>query len=76
MILPTKHGSVNRSLIAIGGEVLASLSEPKSLEELYAELKDKGVVSSFEQYYRAVLVAYALGGITLKEGKLARNSVA
>ena len=41
MILPTKHIRPDRSLLAVGGEVLKSLREPMTVSRLWDEIRSE-----------------------------------
>lgn len=75
MILPTKHGSVEQSLIAIGALIVNELREPRTLDELFLAMREMGVVTSFEQFYRAVVVTYMIGALSLDGQELSRSTL-
>ena len=80
MILPTKRITQERSLLAIGAEVLALLDEPKTVSRLWDELKGrrlKNVPASPVTYDWVVLafdLLYMLGAVRMEKGVLKRTA--
>lgn len=80
MILPTKRITQERSLLAIGAEVLALLDEPKTVSRLWDELKGrrlKNVPASPVTYDWVVLafdLLYMLGAVRMEKGVLRRTA--
>jgi len=73
VILPTRHISTNASLIAVGALVLARLeSGPRSLNDLWADLRDENGVVTFDRFCLAVTFLYALGVVENEGGHIGR----
>ena len=78
MILPTKHLPESRSLIAIGGDVLRLLSEPKTVSRVWEELKRKRASQpdippiSYDWFVLALDFLCALNAVELDQGRLRR----
>lgn len=74
MILPTKHLRPDRSLIAIGGEILVLLSEPKTVSRLWEEFR--GVRSThaapvtYEWFVLGIDLLFLLGAVRFDGGRV------
>jgi len=74
MILPSKHALSDRTLVVLGGRLLAMLAEPTDLGSLWRRARDEGVVTSFERYYSALLFLRVIGTISIADGRLYRHT--
>ena len=82
MILPSKHLSVDRSLYFVGGEILASLSEERTVSALWADLRKRLSLSSgsyrpdisFDWFVLALDFLYMAGAIDFRGGMIERIS--
>jgi hypothetical protein len=78
MILPAKHLRQDRSLLALGGRILAELDEPRSVSELWerarnvthAANRDFEHVLSFDWFVLSLSFLYAISAIELRRGIL------
>lgn len=73
MILPTKYLPAERSLIAIGGEVLVSLREhPLTVSEAWEALSTspRKHPLDFDWYALALALLFAIGLVELADGRL------
>lgn len=74
MILPTKGLGADAALLAIGGQVLRCLDEPKTVSRTWDELKRKRVQPiSFDWFVLALDLLFALGTVSLESGRLVRT---
>lgn len=80
MILPTKHIEPNRSLLALGAEVLILLNRPKSVSAVWSHLqqdrrrgKEQGVIT-YDWFILALDLLFLVDAIRYAEGSLRRNS--
>ena len=79
MILPKKHLSPDRSLIYIGGELLALLSRPKTVTALWRELQKEREQNSevstvtFDWFVLALDLLYSIRAIRFEDGFIARH---
>jgi hypothetical protein len=74
MVLPNKHLPLDRSLLAVGGEILRILGDrPRSVSSSWEELRDSDNRTSFEQFTLAASLLFALGAVDLEGGNLRRN---
>lgn len=73
MVLPSKHMPLNRSLVGLGGEILASLKErPRSISAAWDWVRERNNSTSFEQFALAASFLYTMGAIEL-EGDVLRR---
>lgn len=73
MILPTKHLSVDSSLLGIGAKILAALTEPSGVPELWWAVRHEGGVNSFDRFCHALVFLYILGLVDLgSDGSILR----
>jgi hypothetical protein len=74
MILPSKHLPLNRSLLAVGGEILQVLSDrPRSVSTTWEELRRRDAKTSFEQFTLAASFLFALGALDFVGENLRRT---
>ena len=73
MILPTKHLEVDRSLLAVGANLLESLRSPRTVTSLWEELRRCGQNINFERFALALAFLYAIGSIEFQEDRLKRT---
>jgi hypothetical protein len=74
MVLPNKHLPLDRSLLAVGGQILRILGDrPRSVSAAWEELRDWDSRASFEQFTLAASLLFALGAVDLEGGNLRRN---
>lgn len=78
MILPTKHLSPERSLLAIGAEVVSILNEPKTISRVWEELvktrsgpKGRALVP-YGWFVLSLDLLFILGAIECHAGHVAR----
>ncbi|MGR9191052.1 ABC-three component system middle component 6 [Rhizobium leguminosarum] len=76
MILPTKYLSADRSLIAIGAEIIKVLSEtPRSVSEVWervtASRNPHAAPLTYDWFLLAVTLLYAIGTVDMRGGLLA-----
>jgi hypothetical protein len=76
MILPTKHLAPDRTLLAIGAELLGLLDEPKTVSRLWNDLgkfRSRGAVQNpltFDWFVLALDMLFALKAITPERGRI------
>jgi len=79
MILPTKHMRPDRALLAVGGEVLVSLREPKTVSRLWDEVRSKRGHTSesapinYDWFVMALDLLFMTGAVELESGLLRKN---
>jgi len=80
MILPTKHLPTDRSLIAIGADIVKLLDEPKSVSALwldFQELNDRqNRRLTFDWFTLATAMLYTLDAVEQRGHRIHRRKVA
>ena len=79
MILPTKHLSTERSLIAIGADIVKLLDEPKSVSTLWLEFQELNERQNrrltFDWFTLGIAMLYALDGLEQRGRRIHRKEV-
>ena len=80
MILPTKHLSLNKSLIGIGADVLRILDQPMSVSRLWDELKQvrsrsESLRISFDWFILTLDLLFVVGAVEYQRGRVTRGRV-
>jgi len=79
MILPTKHLPTERSLIAIGADLLGLLDEPKSVSKLWLEFQTvnqrRELRLTFDWFTLAISMLHAIGAVEQRDHRLHRCEV-
>lgn len=75
MILPSKHISPDRSLLAVGGEILGQLPRPRTVSEVWeAVRRDREARGAprlaFDWFVLALTFLYAISAVRLDDGRL------
>jgi len=79
MILPTKHLAQDRTLLAVGAEILGQLKEPRSVSELWETVREArrripdSAPLSFDWFVLALNLLYALSAIDHSNGIVRRE---
>ena len=78
MILPTKHLSIDRSLLGVGADVLSLLEEPKTVSRLWGDLQERRAQSAagrvtFDWFVLSLDLLHAVGAVENARGRLARR---
>jgi hypothetical protein len=72
MILPAKHLRHDRALLGIGAELLAQLSEPRTISDLWERTRlarsAKAAPITFDWFILAVSFLYAISAIDYADG--------
>lgn len=72
MIMPTKHISINKSLIGVGGLILSHLKRPNTISNLWNTLRKHPDVVTFERFILTIDMLYAIGAVEMVDGLLRR----
>ena len=75
MILPTKHISLNQSLIGLGALLLKKLDRPRTVSGLWRKVRLIPEVGTFQRFVISLDFLYALGLIQFRNGLLNRRAV-
>lgn len=72
MILPTKHISPERSLLGLGAAIIGYLAQPRTVTELWDEVRALPQFGTFERFALSLDFLYAVGLIDIQDGVLRR----
>ena len=72
MILPTKHLTVEKSLLGIGAVLLDELRREQTVSRLWEKVRKNKNVDNFEQFTRGLVFLYSINAIE-KTGNLLRK---
>lgn len=72
MILPTKHVSEARSLLAAGAVLLHRLDQPRTVTELWEAVRGEEI-ASFDRFVLAAEMLYAIGAVGFRDGLLEKR---
>jgi hypothetical protein len=75
MILPSKHIPLERSLLAIGGEVVRTLDRPQTVSSLWETFRMSKARShvSYEWFVLSLDFLYLCGAVDFQNGLLRRT---
>ena len=73
MIAPTKHISIDASLIGVGAAVLRQLSEPRTITALWEACRQIDAVGTFQRFVLTLDLLYLLEAIELSDGLITRT---
>ncbi len=74
MILPDKHLSVERSLVALGAVVLEQLRQPRSVSALWESVRQSPSIGTFHQFTLAVTFLFTIGAVIFADDLLCRKT--
>ena len=72
MILPTKHVTLDKSLIGAGAIILPLLKEPRTTTSLWEEVKKAPQIGSYGRFVLILDFLYSINTIDIVEGLLVR----
>lgn len=72
MILPTKHITVEDSLLGVGALLLENIKRPLTVSALWEKVRAKPEVSTYERFTLALNLLYMIGAIDFFQNKLRR----
>ena len=72
MILPTKHIPTEQSLIGLGAMLLQRLGRPRTVTNLWEEVRELPVLGTFDRFSLAIDFLFVLGVVELRAGQLRR----
>ena len=73
MILPTKHVSLDKSLLGAGACVLSILTEPMTPTGIWEKAKHASEIGSYGRFLLALDFLYAIRAIEMADGLIDRN---
>lgn len=72
MILPTKHISVENSLLGVGALLIQNIDRPLTVSALWEKVRSRSEVSTYERFTLALNLLYMVGAIELAQDKVRR----
>ncbi len=82
MLLPTKHLREDRTLLAVGADVLRLLPEPRTVSRLWDDFQARRTDNpdlapvTYDWFVLALDMLHALGLVDFNRGRLVRTSLA
>ncbi len=73
MILPTKHISVQDSMLGVGALLLVHLGKPTTVSTLWERVRETSEVATFERFALGLDLLYLVGAIEFRNDKLRRT---
>lgn len=73
MILPTKHISLDKSLLGAGALMLSVLTEPSTTTGLWERVKYASEIESYGRFVLTLDFLYAINTIDLVDGLIVRK---
>ena len=80
MILPTKRLGVERAMLTVGAEILALLTEPKTVSRLWDELghvmseRSSTRIVNYDWFVLTLDLLYMLGALEMDHGRIRRTN--
>lgn len=74
MILPTKHVSLNKSLLGAGAVVLPLLAEPITTTGIWEQVKNAPEIGGYGRFVLTLDFLYAVGAVDMVDGLIARKT--
>ncbi|MFZ1548772.1 MAG: ABC-three component system middle component 6 [Candidatus Nitrotoga sp.] len=73
MILPTKHISLDQSLLGAGAVMLPILFEPMTTTGIWERIKHAPEIGTYGRFVLTLDFLYAIGAIDMVEGLISRK---
>jgi hypothetical protein len=73
MILPTKHVSLDNSLLGAGAVVLSILTESMTITGIWEKVKHASEVGTYARFVLTLDFLYAISAIDMVDGLIVRN---
>jgi len=73
MILPTKHLSVDESLLGSGAAILKELGRPQTVSRLWDRVRGNPVIGNFSRFALSVTFLFSIDAIEFKDQLLKRK---
>ncbi|MEI9478438.1 MAG: ABC-three component system middle component 6 [Deltaproteobacteria bacterium] len=72
MILPTKHISVQYSLLGAGAAILRRLDSPETVTALWERVRTEPEIDVYWRFVLSLDLLFAIGVLDFKDGLIAR----
>ena len=77
MIVPTKHLSIQRSLLGVGADILTILDRPKTVSGLWSDFKSlRGQAAHripFDWFVLSISMLFLIEAVQMKRGRLEKR---
>lgn len=73
MILPTKHLSVDESLLGAGAVLLKQLSRPQTTSRLWDKIRGDTVVGNFARFTQTLAFLFSIDAVEFKDSLIWRK---
>lgn len=73
MILPTKHLSVDESLLGSGAAILKELSRPQTVSRLWDKVRGNPIIGNFGRFSLTIDFLYSIDALEFKDQMLTRK---
>lgn len=70
MILPTKHVTVNHSMLGVGALILTHLEEPSTVSSLWEKVRTRAEISTYERFTLGLDLLFIVQVVDMNDGKL------
>lgn len=75
MILPTKHVSLDRSLLGAGAFLLTHIDEPSTTTGLWERAREASGIESYGRFVLTLDFLFAVGAIDLVDGLIVKREL-
>lgn len=75
MILPTKHVSLDRSLLGAGAFLLEHIDVPSTTTALWERAKEATGIESYERFVLTLDFLFAVGAIDMVDGLIVKREL-
>jgi hypothetical protein len=73
MILPTKHLSIDESILGGGAALLENLSNPKTVSRLWDKVKSDPRVGNFKRFSLLLVFLYSVDAILIADNLISKK---
>lgn len=74
MILPTKHITIENSILGLGALILTYLDRPRTVSALWEKVRERPEISTFERFSLGLDLLFIMNIIEFRDDKIRRSS--
>lgn len=74
-LLPNKHLPLEDSLLGMGPAVVDLLDSPKTLTQLWEDVKSTSLIKNFDRLVLVLVLLYSLDAVAIRDGLVFRQSL-
>lgn len=74
MILPTKHLSINESILGGGAVLLENLNTPKTVTRLWEKVRTDSRIGNFKRFSLALAFLFTIDAIVIADNQISRKA--